>query len=98
MKKAAHVIGIILLASGILLFIIGAVSCMSDTSTHSETYHKVYRDSSGTWRGTDVTWDAPNVTGSGKAFIGLGMTVVGGIMTVATSPDKDDKSSGDKNA
>ena len=98
MKNAARVIGIILLVIGILLFIIGSVSCMTDTSTHSETYHKVYRDSSGTWRGPDVTWDAPNVTGSGKALIGLGMTAVGGIMTIVTSPDKDDKSSGNKNS
>ena len=67
-------IAILLLVIGIVLFIVGT---QIDSGYESRSYHKVYKDWTGTWQGKDVSYMAEKTNGCEK--IGLVLAIAGGI-------------------
>ena len=80
MKKACGV----LILVGILLFLIGTGA---KHETEVQSYHRVYKDQSGTWRGSDVSYlsDSPN----GLETFGVVLAIAGGVgLSISKKSDK----------
>lgn len=77
-------IGIGLVTLGIVLFLIG-FSIGGEPENRS--YHKVWKDNSGTWQGQDVTYLSDGVHPASMWGVVIG--VAGGIMiAIGREPDK----------
>lgn len=67
---------------GIILFVVGTGI---DSGSETRSYHQVYKDATGTWRGRDVSYVTDSV--SGCSTTGLVLAIIGGIGMVVTKKD-----------
>ncbi len=83
-KTLMRLIAVVLIFAGVILCYKGC----EKTGNETRSYHKVYKDSSGTWQGRDVSYEADAMDNAYLLLIGVPVLIGGGILAFASGSSK----------